>query len=57
MEASAVSAFHRLGARDPQTAATAVMACAEGVILHRIARWDATDPRPTFTLVVRAALN
>ena len=57
MEASAVSAFHRLGARDPQTAATAVMACAEGLILHRIARHDTTDPRPTFELVVRAALS
>ncbi|PQP22868.1 TetR/AcrR family transcriptional regulator [Rhodococcus opacus] len=57
MEASAVSAFHRLGARDPQTAATTVMACAEGLILHRIARHDTTDPRPTFELVVRAALN
>jgi DNA-binding transcriptional regulator YbjK len=57
MEASAVSAFHRLGARDPHTAATAVMSCAEGLILHRIARHDTTEPRPTFELVVRAALS
>ncbi|MFC0453251.1 TetR/AcrR family transcriptional regulator [Rhodococcus jostii] len=57
MEASAVSAFAQLGARDPQTAATAVMACAEGLILHRIARRDTTDPRPSFELVVRGALS
>ncbi|MGW4334766.1 TetR/AcrR family transcriptional regulator [Rhodococcus koreensis] len=57
MEASVVSAFAHLGARDPQTAATALMACAEGLILHRIAREDTTDPRPAFELVVRAALS
>ena len=28
----------------------------EGFILHNIARHDDTDPRPTFDLVVRAAL-
>lgn len=38
----------RLGAHDPQVAANAVMACTEGLILHRIARGDDTDPRPTF---------
>ncbi|WP_331458001.1 hypothetical protein [Rhodococcus opacus] len=32
-------------------------ACAEGLILHRIAREDTTDPRPAFELVVRAALS
>ncbi|MPZ67459.1 MAG: TetR family transcriptional regulator [Pseudonocardiaceae bacterium] len=57
MEASVVPALARLGAHDPQTAATAVMACFEGLILHRIARRDDTDPRPTFDLVVRAALG
>lgn len=46
-----------LGACDPQVAATAVMAYAEGVILHRIARHDETDPRPSFALVVAAALR
>lgn len=34
----------------------ALMACAEGVILHRNARHDETDPRPLFALVVAAAL-
>ncbi|WP_324651819.1 TetR/AcrR family transcriptional regulator [Georgenia sp. H159] len=45
-----------LGARDPGTAASAVMACCEGLILHRIARDDDTDVRPALDLVVRAAL-
>ncbi|KRF05401.1 transcriptional regulator [Arthrobacter sp. Soil782] len=46
-----------LGARDPHTAAGAVMACSEGLILHRIARHDETDVRPILDLVVRAALG
>ena len=45
-----------LGARDPQTSAGALMACSEGLILHRIARHDDTDVRPVLDLVVRAAL-
>jgi DNA-binding transcriptional regulator YbjK len=45
-----------LGARDPHTAAGALMACSEGLILHRIARHDDTDIRPVLDLVVRAAL-
>lgn len=57
MESSVADALARLGAPDPQTAANAVMACAEGLILHRIARGDGTDPRPTIDLVVRAALG
>ena len=56
METLGVVAFARLGARDPHTAATAIAACSEGLVLHRIARHDPTDPRPTFELVVRAAL-
>jgi hypothetical protein len=32
------------------------MACAERLILHRIARHDDSDPRPALELVVRAAL-
>ncbi|MFJ6280050.1 TetR/AcrR family transcriptional regulator [Arthrobacter subterraneus] len=49
-------ALQGLGARDPRTAAGAVMACSEGLILHRIARHDDTDVRPILELVVRAAL-
>jgi hypothetical protein len=32
------------------------MACSEGIILHRIARHDTTDPRPLLWVVVSAAL-
>lgn len=57
MIASALeAALSGLGARDPHTAAAAVMACSEGLILHRIARHDDTDVRPILDLVVRAAL-
>jgi DNA-binding transcriptional regulator YbjK len=45
-----------LGARDAVTSAHAVMACAEGLILHRVARHDDSDIRPVLDLVVRAAL-
>jgi DNA-binding transcriptional regulator YbjK len=55
MEATAVPALAQLGAHDPVTAA-ALAACFEGLILHRIARRDNADPRPTLDLVVRAAL-
>jgi DNA-binding transcriptional regulator YbjK len=50
------SALAGLGARDPHNAAGAIMACSEGLILHRIARHDATDVRPILDLVTRAAL-
>ncbi|MFC0622495.1 TetR/AcrR family transcriptional regulator [Kribbella deserti] len=56
MEASVVLTFARFGAKDPHAAATALMACCEGIILHRIARHDTTDPRPALALAVRAAL-
>jgi DNA-binding transcriptional regulator YbjK len=56
MEALGVVALARLGAREPHTAGVAIAACFEGLLLHRIARHDPTDPRPTFELVVRAAL-
>ena len=56
MEALGVVALARLGAREPHTAGIAIAACFEGLLLHRIARHDPTDPRPTFELVVRAAL-
>jgi DNA-binding transcriptional regulator YbjK len=57
MEALAVVALARLSARDPHTAGIAVAACFEGLLLHRIARHDPTDPRPTFDMVVWAALT
>jgi AcrR family transcriptional regulator len=56
LESVLVVALARLGARDPATSATTVAACFEGLLLHRIARHDETDPRPAFELVVRAAL-
>jgi len=52
-----VTAFSEMGARDPVAAAEAVAACFEGLILHRIARHDNTDPRPVFEAVVRGALT
>jgi DNA-binding transcriptional regulator YbjK len=57
MESSVVPALARLGAHDPQAAANAIAACFEGLILHRIARHDDADPRPTFELVMRATLS
>lgn len=45
-----------LGARDAHVAAEALMACSEGLILHRIARHDDSDVRPVLDLVLRAAL-
>ena len=57
MESAVLPALAVLGARDPRAAATAVMACVEGLILHRIARHDDSDPRPTLELVVHAALE
>ena len=56
MEDYLTSTLTRLGAPTPVVAAHALMACAEGVILHRIARHDTTDPRPLFELVATAAL-
>jgi len=57
MESVAILAFARLGAGDPRAAGIAVAACFEGLLLHNIARRDPTDPRPTFELIVRAALD
>jgi DNA-binding transcriptional regulator YbjK len=56
MESIVVVALARLGARDPVTAAAAVAACFEGLLLHRIARRDKSDPRPVFDMVIGAAL-
>ena len=56
LEPAAVSAVAALGAPDPQAAAAAVIACFEGVVLHRVARNEYSDPRPVFDAVVRGAL-
>ena len=47
----------QFGAPDPHAAGVAMAACYEGLMLHRIARHDTTDPRPAFELVVRAAFG
>ena len=57
MAATALPALVQLGAQNPLAAGAAIAACFEGLILHRIARHDDADPRPTFDLVVRAALG
>lgn len=57
MEATLVAALERLGATDPATGAAAIAACSEGLILHRIARHDTSDPHPVLNLVVTAALR
>ena len=57
MMSTALPALAHLGADDPLAASAAIAACFEGLILHRIARHDEADPRPTFDLVVRAALG
>lgn len=57
MESIVVVALARLGARDPVTAAAAVAACFEGLLLHRIARHDESEARAVFELVVGAALE
>ncbi|GAB2894478.1 TetR/AcrR family transcriptional regulator [Neomicrococcus lactis] len=51
-----VATFTELGAADPHSAASALMSCAEGIILHRLT-WDADpDPLPQLALVVKGAL-
>jgi AcrR family transcriptional regulator len=50
-------ALARLGAHHPEAGAQALMACLEGLILHRVARHDDSDPRPAIELVVRAAID
>ncbi|WP_167045919.1 TetR family transcriptional regulator [Salinibacterium sp. ZJ454] len=57
MELALTGTLARLGAREPLTAARAVMACAEGIVLHRIARHDDADARPLIDTVVRGALG
>lgn len=57
MESDLVVTLAGLGARDPRTAASTVAACSEGLILHRIALGDETDPRPVLAAVTEAALR
>ena len=57
LEQFVTGVFTRLGAPDPTAAATALMACAEGIILHRIVRHDSTDARPALRVVVQGALG
>jgi DNA-binding transcriptional regulator YbjK len=56
LEAALQRVLHDLGASDTGASARAIMACAEGLILHRVARHDDSDIRPVLDVVVRAAL-
>lgn len=49
--------LQRLGAEDPNLAAETIASCMEGLILHRMARHDQSDPRPILRTVVRAVLE
>lgn len=51
------STLDGLRAAEPAVAAEALMALCEGLILHRIARHDASDPRPVIAVAVRGALG
>lgn len=57
LEAAMVSALAGIGARDPRASALTIAACFEGLILHRIARGDTSDPRPIFETVVHGAFT
>jgi len=59
MEAAVRSVLGELGVAEHNlsAAAAALMACAEGLILHRIARGDTSDPRPVFANVVRGIVT
>jgi DNA-binding transcriptional regulator YbjK len=57
MVSALVVTMATLGARDPRKAAWAVVACSEGLLLHRIARSDPPDARPILQLVTEAALR
>ncbi|MCP2328919.1 DNA-binding transcriptional regulator YbjK [Hamadaea flava] len=46
-----------LGAADPATAASALIAMSEGLILHRVARGANDDPRPILRLVIGAVTD
>lgn len=55
MESAFIPTLALLGAQDALTAGSAIAACYEGLLLHRIARHDDADPRPMLELVVKAA--
>lgn len=55
--AGVAAVLERLGAAEPRVAAEALAATCEGIILHRIARGDASDPRPVLAVAVRGALG
>jgi DNA-binding transcriptional regulator YbjK len=57
IENLATDALAGLGARRPREAARAISAASEGLILHRIARHDDVDPRPTYELLLKVALD
>ncbi|TFB77322.1 hypothetical protein E3O06_00780 [Cryobacterium glaciale] len=50
------AALAGLGAPDPKTAAVALMAFGEGLILHRLTVDEGAEIRPAVALVVRACL-
>ena len=56
LEATVRQVLGGLGATDAAAGAAALMACFEGLILHRIARNGDGDARATFATVVRGAL-
>jgi DNA-binding transcriptional regulator YbjK len=56
MRASVEPVLAQFGSPDPRAAAEAIMACFEGLILHRVTRGEDIDPFPTFDLLVKAAL-
>ncbi len=57
MVSAIVVTMATLGAREPHSAGAAVVACVEGVILHRIAGSDTSDARPILQLVTDAAIR
>jgi DNA-binding transcriptional regulator YbjK len=57
MVSAMVVTMATLGARNPLMAAWTVVACSEGLLLHRIARSNPPDPRPILRLVTEAALR
>lgn len=55
-ERMVVPLLGRLGAADPEVAATALMSAYEGMLLYHLARGTGPDPEPVLELVLRAAL-